>query len=494
MRTSFVNRATIIFTIISTLLAVPAFASLRSKLSIDRQEPDRTGHLGGYANVVKKAAPSVVSIQSTKHVKVRSTGPYLRFYQDPFFRRFFGDPYDRQVPQAPTERKPVQTGLGSGVIVSKDGYIITNNHVIDGADEIQVSLPNQKKEYEAKLVGRDAATDLAVLKIEGADDLPAATLGDSSKLAVGDTVLAIGTPFGLNQTVTSGIISALGRTDLHITGYENFIQTDASINPGNSGGALIDNRGRIIGINTAIVSGGNPGNVGIGFAIPINMAVDIADKLVAKGSIERGYLGIMLSNVTEDLAAAFGVDEKGALVNQVVEQSPAERGGVKSGDIVVRFEDKAVPDASKLRLWVASKDPEDVVKLTVIRDGEEKELEVTLGRLDGDGVAQSNWNDAKTSPGPLIEGVKVENLTDTVRQRLGIPNDLSGIVVTQVDPASSAAKSGLRQGEIITEVGRTKVETVAEALEAKEEITGDVVLLRVVDADGARFVAVPVTS
>ena len=373
--------------------------------------------------------------------------------------------------------------------MTADGYIVTNNHVIDGADEIKVRFPDKKRDYKAEVVGRDSSTDLAVLKVE-AEGLTPATLGDSGLIKVGDMVLAVGNPFGLHQTVTSGIVSALGRKNLNIASYENFIQTDASINPGNSGGALVDNQGRVIGINTAIVPRMGGGNVGIGFAIPINLALDICENLIEDGEIKRGFLGVMLGEVTEELAQAFDTKPQGALVNEVLPDSPAERAGMKAGDIVIRYGDKAVDDISHLRLMVAGADPGEVVSLIVLRDGEEKELKVELGDLANSEVAHSS---SSSQPTEFLDGVRIRTLNDELRRTHGIKESHQGALVIGVDSNSAAARAGLRVGHLIVEVAQEPVGSEAEAMNAfkRKGEAKNVLLLRVETKQGSRFIAVP---
>ncbi|MCL4166903.1 UNVERIFIED_CONTAM: hypothetical protein GTU68_056095, partial [Idotea baltica] len=362
-------------------------------------------------------------------------------------------------------------GQGSGVVLTDDGYVLTNNHVIDGADEVEVAFDDSGRKYAAEVVGRDPQTDLAVLKIESDDKFPAVTLGDSALLKPGDTVLAIGNPFGLSKTVTSGIVSAIGRTNLNITGggYENFIQTDASINPGNSGGALIDNRGHVVGINTAIFSRSG-GNVGIGFAIPVNMAVDIADRLISDGSVDRAYLGVMLGPLTSELAAALGVEQTGVLVNDVMPGTPAAKAGIENGDVITHFNGNAVKEVSKLRFSVGASRPGDSSEFTVLRDGKEKVIKAE--------------NEAAESE--FLDGVKIAPLTDQTRSAMGISESISdgAVVVTNVDPGSEAAEAGLQVGDIVTEVARAQVGSVADAISAAKKSKRGALLLRVTGKDG----------
>ena len=335
------------------------------------------------APIIKEVSPSVVNIHTTKKVKTMS--PLMPYFDDPLFRQFFGDPRGG-ADQLPRERR--EQALGSGVILSEDGYILTNNHVVDGADEIKVSLADDKTTFDAKIIGKDSHTDIAVLKVDG-QKLPAITLTDSDKLEVGDFVLAIGNPFGVGQTVTAGIVSAKGRGGMGIVDYEDFIQTDASINPGNSGGALVDAEGRLVGINTAILSR-TGGNQGVGFAVPINLARYVMERLVTDGKVTRGYLGVMIQPVTADLAKEFKLkDQSGALVGEVTPKSPAEAAGLKDGDVIVEFKGKKVTDSRHLRLMVAQTAPDTKVTLKVIRDGDELTCTVKLGELPAEGLAKA---------------------------------------------------------------------------------------------------------
>ena len=472
---------------------------LSQRLSVDASPPDREGPLGGYAEIVDRVAPSVVSISTSREVDMRSFQIPDLFENHPFFNDpFFQWPFNRP-PSAPRKPSVVpkqkQSVLGSGVILTEDGYVVTNNHVVDGAEEIGVTLANNKKRYEATVVGQDPKTDLAVLKIE-AKDLPTMTAADSSTLKVGDIVLAVGNPFGLSQTVSTGIVSGLGRTGEGIVDYGNFIQTDASINPGNSGGALVDNRGRLVGINTAIISRAGGSN-GIGFAIPVNMVLDVTDQLIGNGEIERGFLGVMLRDLAPDVAEALNVPEdRGVLIDRVFPDTPAEAAGVKHGDVLITVDGQEVDDVSKTRLYVSSLRPGSKVGLVVLRDGKEVTLTVTIGRLPSDGPGSIPSKDGvlngrdRSRPGDLIEGVTVEDLDETHRRLLDVDNDLQGVVVTQVDPDSEAASKDLRSGDVITEIGRQPVGSVVEALKARKSVSGNLLLLRVWRDGKGRFVAV----
>jgi serine protease Do/serine protease DegQ len=394
-----------------------------------------------YADVIAPVQPAVVSVHSSRTVRQRLQVPE-------FFRQFYGDRF-------PSEQEQRQRGLGSGVIVSRDGYILTNNHVIAEADELKVSL-SDGREFEAKLVGADPKTDVAVIKIE-AENLPVATLADSDKLRVGDLVFAIGNPLGVGQTVTMGIISATGRRvgildNRQTGGYEDFIQTDASINQGNSGGALIDAQGRLVGINTAILSGGG-GNIGIGFAIPINMASSILTSLVETGSVQRGLLGVGGDDLRPDVAEALGPkkDQRGVIVTNLTKDGPAEKAGVRRSDVIVSLDGRAISTFFELRNLVAARAPGSVVELRVLRDGKEQTIRVTLGSLDGAMVSSE-----------LLPGVTVRPLDDEARRRIGAPRDLSGLVVTEVAEGSPFA-ARLSPGMVVVEINREAVTELEDA-------------------------------
>lgn len=425
----------------------------------------------GFASVLKTALPAVVNIHSSKVVRQRNQG--MPFFNDPFFQQFFGNQFGfGQQPRAEREES-----LGSGVILTADGTIITNNHVIEGATDIKVSL-SDKKEYTAKLVGTDKASDVAVLKIN-ATGLPTLPLGDSSTLKVGDLVFAIGDPFGVGETATMGIVSAKGRGPNPLIGriedYQNFIQTDASINPGNSGGALVDLHGNLVGINTAILSGGSGGNVGIGFAIPIDMAHHVMDELVEHGKVIRGYLGLLPQDVTPTLAQQFGLSQAtGALVAQVEDNTPSSRAGLKRGDVILKVDGKPVNSANDLRLMISNMAPGSTANLTIWRDGKTQDVKVTLATLP-ENNAQNNQPE-NNEPGTM-SGVQVQSVTPDMTQDLGIPNDTHGVVVTSVDPASQAAAAGLDRGVVIIEVNHRPVANSREYHEAVSQADGRAVLL-----------------
>jgi len=421
-----------------------------------------------YAPIVKKTAPSVVYVFSTRRVRVQQ----MPLFNDPVWRRFFGVP-DQGVGQLPRESE--QHSLGSGVIVSANGYIVTNNHVIDGADDVKVAVGEPRKEYQATIVGRDPKADVAVLKID-ATGLPAATLGDSDNVEVGDTVLAIGNPFGIGLTVTHGIVSALSRRGLGIEQYEDFIQTDAPINPGNSGGALVDVRGRLIGINTAILSG-NGGSNGVGFAIPSNLVRSLADELVRTGKIERGYLGVGTQELTSDLSKEFGVDH-GAIVTEIARGTPAENAGFRTGDVITKVNGGEIRDPRQLALSVSRLSPGAQVTVTVVRDGKTMDLKATLTTQPDQPRATGSVSGGAQNDQGVLNGVGVTDLNPQLRAQYRVPDDLKGAIVNLVKPDSASARDGIREGDVIVALDRRPVTNADDAVKLSYEIKGPKVLVR----------------
>jgi len=406
----------------------------------------------GFAPVLKPVLQAVVNISSSKVVKTpQSQNP---FFSDPFFRQFFGNQFPGT--QGPQEQK--EQSLGSGVIVSPNGYILTNNHVVAGATDIKVFLPD-KRQFKGKVVGTDPKTDIAVVKID-ATELPTITFGDSSKIAVGDLAFAIGDPFGIGETATMGIVSATGRNGLDIEDYEDFIQTDAAINPGNSGGALVNSHGDLIGINTAILSHGTGGNEGIGFAIPIDMARHVMDEIMKNGKVVRGYLGVVIQDVSPNLAKAFNVPAgKGALVGDVTPDGPGAKAGLQKGDVIEALNGDTVQDINSLRLQIASFAPGTVVHLKVLRGGQERDLTVTLGQLPEKEAAATPGAPNENSP---MRGVQVDNLTPSIARDLGLGVGTKGVVVTSVAPDAPAADAGLQRGDVIEQINRQDVSNVSD--------------------------------
>jgi serine protease Do len=435
-----------------------------------------------FAPVIKKVSPGVVRVFTT--IKAQKTGLSGGSDMNDLLRRFFGDQFQGRMPRG-NFGTPRQEGVGSGVIATKDGYILTNNHVVDGADEVKVALQDGR-EFTAKVIGRDPKSDVAVIKID-ATDLPAVPMADSDKVEVGDVVLAIGNPFGIGQTVTTGIVSAKGRGNMGLD-YEDFLQTDAAINPGNSGGALVDADGRLIGINTAILSRSG-GNQGIGFAIPVNLARDEMQSLIKDGHVTRGYLGVMIQDLTPALAKEFKLkDATGALIGDVTPKGPADKAGLKSGDLLVEFNGKKVADSRHLKLEVARTQPGQTVPVKILRDGTEKTLEVTVKTLPGtESLAK---NDKASDDTGTLNGVGVSDLDEQARQQLKAPETINGAVVTEVKPDSAAAEAGLKPGDIIQEINRKPVKSAEEAVRLTENPSDKTTLLRVWREGGSHFMVV----
>lgn len=445
--------------------------SLFGKTKTEKTETKTNSSLKGFVppesfhGLVEQVAPAVVNISTTKkaqpspHGMYRRRGPSDPF--DDFFEKFF-----EGMPGAPRE----QHSLGSGFIIDKDGMILTNNHVVARSQEIVVTLSDERK-YKAKLIGRDAETDLAIIKIQNNGSLPHVELGDSDHLEIGDWVLAIGNPFGLSQTVTAGIVSAKGRV-IGAGPYDNFIQTDASINPGNSGGPLFDMNGKVVGINTAIFAGGQ----GLGFAIPISMAKKLLPQLIAHGKVtDRGWLGVMIQSITPDLAKSFGLpeDQRGALIGDVLPNTPAEKAGLKRGDIIVEFNNHKVVKSTDLPRIVATTSPDTSVPVLVIRDGKELAVNVVLGKKDQteDGEVVAKESDAKVD----ILGLVVKGVTQFESHKLGIPFG-KGVVVENVEPQSSAADVDVQVGDVIFEINSKPVNSLGDYSKATSELKkGDIV-------------------
>lgn len=419
--------------------------------------------LPSLAPLLKNVNPAVVNISTftTKQV----SNPLLN---DPFFRQFFGAPGNQQYQNQPQQRRT--QSAGSGVIIdAKNGTVITNFHVIDGADEIHVGLADNRS-FEAKLVGADPEVDIAILKID-ADDLNELVMADSDKLQQGDFVIAIGNPFGLENTVTTGVVSALGRTGLGIEGYENFIQTDASINPGNSGGALVNLRGELVGINTAIIAP-TGGNVGIGLAIPVNMARNSSEQILEHGEVRRGQLGVVIQDMTAELAEAFDLDaqQKGVLITQVQDQSAAEKAGLEAGDIVVSVNGKAVDTAAQLRNAVGAKQIGDSLKVELLRDGKKRKFKVRVGE-------KINLYNGAGDIHPALKGAEIEDMQDE-----------DGVRVASIARGSPAAGSGLRVGDRIVSVNRVIIANLEQLAKVTEQSNGNKMLLRIIRGNTALYV------
>lgn len=431
------------------------------ELEIDTKTIDRNENFmpHSYATMLQKATPAVVSVHTARIVKVARGGRGMS-PEDELLRRFFGLPTPRYEQQSEPEERRLPQGIGSGVIVSEDGYIITNNHVVTGkgeeiADEILVQL-SDGTELKAEVIGADPLTDVAILKVD-AEDLPAIAIADSDNIEVGDVVFAIGNPMEVGLTVTQGIISATNRS-IGIygdRGYESFIQTDASINPGNSGGALIDSKGRLIGINSAIISRSG-GNIGIGFAIPSNLAISISRQLADSGEVRRGFLGVSIADVTPDIAEAFGMkDTKGVLINDVEEGAAADQGGIERGDIIVSVDGKPVESANQFRIRIGHTAPETDIKVGLLRNGKTKTVTLQVGSASGRFAMGAN---------ELIEGVEVAIIDKEIAERYRIPKNIEGLAIVSVSPESPYARA-LGEGTVILEINDREVDTVADARE-----------------------------
>ncbi len=420
------------------------------------------------ADVVEGVLPSVVSVRSTQRIRANSRMGHL------FGRRGSSRP---------------QTGLGSGVILSAAGLIVTNHHVIAGADTVTV-VTHDEREFKARVVGADPKSDIAVLQLEGVvDSLIPILVGDSSALRLGDVVLAVGNPFGVGQTVTMGIVSATGRADMGIVDYENFIQTDAAINPGNSGGALINMQGQLVGINTAILSRGG-GSVGIGFAIPTNMAAPIVDALRSDGKVTRGWLGVRIQELDPDLSDALALGSTdGILIADVQAEGPADEGGLKSGDVVTHVGKNEVRSAGQFRNLIASTGADTRVVLGIIREGAKKELSIDLGTLPDENVGISSRHPNQEKESPQLEGLALKNLDAPLRQRLSLGKDVRGAVIVRVSPGSKAAHAKLRRGDVIIQINH---QTIASARQAVQEYqaTKNAKLIQIIRDGAKQFVVI----
>jgi len=472
--------------------AVGGYAAARTNIgatagrvhaSLKLADPSEGPSKLGFAPVVKEVLPSVVNISSSKVVRTPNQSAE-GMPDDPLFRQFFGRQFGRG-PAVPERRR--EQSLGSGVIVSPEGYILTNNHVVDGATDVRVTL-SDKRELKAKIIGTDPKTDVAVLKVEGSN-FSAITLGDSSKVQIGDYSLAIGDPFGVGETVTMGIVSAKGRGNLGIEDYEDFLQTDAPINPGNSGGALINDRGELIGINTAILSHGSGGNEGIGFAIPVNLARGVMNQILDHGKVTRGYLGVVVQPITPAMAKALGQGDqaKGALVGDVSAKGPAQASGIERGDIILEVNGQPVGDANELRNTIAMMQPGDTAKLKISRNGGTRDVSVKLGELPSSKEQAVNQQEGASKD--ALEGVSVENLDADTAQQLGLPASTKGVVVTGIDLSSPKADSGLRKGDVIQEVNHQPVHNIAQFEEAMHKAGKDEALLLINRSGTTLFIA-----
>lgn len=438
----------------ASLISAPVLAAAQVKESL----PD----------IVERVSPSVVCITSKRMVKSGSNHP---MFNDPFWRRFYDVPRERE-----------EQNLGSGVIVSDDGYILTNNHLVGGASKVKVRCMDGR-EFDAEIIGADTASDVAVLKIES-DKLPTIGLGSSADIRLGETVIAIGYPFGIGQTVTRGIISAQGRS-LGLVAYEDFIQTDAAINPGNSGGALINERGELIGINTAIASR-TGGSHGIGFAIPIDFARSIMDKLITDGRVVRGYIGVYPQEITSDMVDYFGLESTdGVLITNIGPDTPAERAWIKRGDAIVEFDGKKITGVDQFRMLAAEATPGEKVDIVLTRDGKRKTIELEIGERETAATEKSSEEDAEDIS-PLFLGVGLQTLKDEIRESLDIPGDVSGVIVTDIQRGTPAAEAQLRRGDVIVEVDRKQIENLNDFRKVMDDYNEDRVMV-VIYRGGAYF-------
>jgi serine protease Do len=457
------------------LLAAAVAFEPRAHISLKLADPNEPPSRITMAAAAKVAMPAVVKISASKVVKAPAA--FSEGDDDgrlnPLFRQFFGNGSGFGQQQVPRSHK--EGGLGSGVVVSPDGYILTNNHVVDGATDVRVTLPD-RREFKARVIGTDPKTDIAVVKID-ASNLPVITVGNSAKMQIGDAVLAIGNPYGVGQTVTMGIVSATGRAGLGIEDYEDFIQTDASINPGNSGGALVNDRGELIGINTAILAPGSGGNQGIGFAVPVNLARNVMDQIVTHGSVQRAYLGVTIQEVTPAIAKAIGLPSpEGALVGDVSPNSPAQKAGIQSGDVILSMNGTQIAESNQLRMNVSMMNPGQTVNLKIFRNGQTSNITAQVGELPGKKVERAS-KDNNESANQALEGVSVEDLNARLARQAGLPANTKGVVVTEVDPGSPAASAGLKEGDVIQEVNHHAVTSSDELSSALHHSNGESLLL-----------------
>lgn len=479
------NRTALRLSFTSTFLVLLLFITPLSTFAQDAGSIDSLRQMGkAFAGIAEKASPAVVGLKAEK--TVTREHPAIRDWPfgdqfDPFGDDFFDNFFRRRQPRRRSPRpKSRRLDQGSGFIISPDGYILTNNHLVSGAEKVTIKL-GEKPEVEAKVIGTDPESDIAVVKID-AKNLPFLELADSDALEVGEWVIAIGNPFGLSHTVTAGIVSAKGRSNIGLTTYEDFIQTDAAINPGNSGGPLLNLDGKVVGINTAII--GSTGNIGIGLAIPVNMAKSIYEQLIDSGTVVRGFLGVIIQDLTVELAESFDLkDIKGVLIPEVTEGSAADKAGLKPGDIVIEFEGQPVEKADAFRKRVAMLKPGTKVKIVVFRNGKRKELTAELGERPTKAQIAGAQSDML---GQL--GFAVQNLTDDLAERFGYKGE-TGVIVSHVEPASLAALAGIKSGTLIMEVNRKPVKNTKDFDKVVEQAAKEgTVLLLIKDERYTRFV------
>jgi serine protease Do len=479
------NKKIIIIFLIALVLGYfagksPFFSPKESKApyTYNFQAPSNLKGKGtAFSEIVKVISPTVVNISTTKTVR-RDIQPFSQFFESPFGDFF--EPFN--VP-----RKYKEQSLGSGVIVSSDGYIITNYHVVEKADEIKVTIFD-KEDYTGKIVGSDPKTDIAVIKVSAKEDLPAVKWGDSDSLQVGEFVLAFGNSFGLSHTVTLGIVSALGRANVGIADYEDFIQTDAAINPGNSGGPLVNVKGELIGINTAIFSK-TGGYQGIGFAVPSNMAKSVMNQLIKGGKVTRGWLGVTIQDVTPDLAHEFGLKEStGALITDIFSGSPADKAGMKRGDIIIEVEGKEIKNVVSLRNMIAQSKVGSRINLKVMRDGKTIPFEIAIVEFPSDTSEMASQQPEETVRNEdSLAGFRVMQLTDEIAKQLGLSSREKGVVIVSVAPGSAADEAGLKKGDVVQEVNKKRVSGLSDFNNAASRLrSGDMVLL-FINRSGRKF-------
>lgn len=449
--------------LISTLIATQLFAKTIDLEMMpedpQRISPNSTNQILSFNSGIKDSIYSVVNISAKKNVDINLDNlPLQQMFNDPFFKKFFGEDFGNHF-----KSNRIQRSLGSGVIISKDGYIVTNNHVIANAEEITVTFGDDTTEYNAKLIGKDEDSDISVIKIDTKIDLKPIKFAQSSSLMVGDVIFAIGNPFGVGSTVTQGIVSALNKNEVGINRYENYIQTDASINPGNSGGALVDSRGALIGINTAIISKSG-GNNGIGFAIPVDMVKDVVEKLVADGKVVRGYLGVSIADLDKEMQKVYKRKE-GALVLDVSVNTPASRYGLKRGDLIYSINGKAIKDKTSLQNTVASFKPKDKVKLGIERDEKDISLDIILEDR------ASNLGQTPTSDNTFLGGLKLSSIDSTTQKQFRLQKDITGVLISDVEPKSKAEKAGFEAGDVIIQIEDAEIKNFASFEEAVKKYT-----------------------
>ena len=441
--------------LIATLIASNLFANSidfnMAKVETQRIAPNNQDQILSFSNSVKEPMQSVVNIAAKRTVSSNAGNIPFQMFNDPFLKRFFGDQFNEQFKQ-----NRIQRSLGSGVIISKDGYIVTNNHVVENADEITITIGNSPKEYNARLIGKDSDSDLAVIKIEGTNYNPI-KIGYSDSLQVGDLIFAIGNPFGIGSTVTQGIISALNKDDVGINRYENFIQTDASINPGNSGGALVDSRGALIGINSAIITKSG-GNNGIGFAIPVAMVKDVVKKLIADGKVTRGYLGVVIGELKPNLAKMYE-HKKGALILDVAKDTPAAKHGLKRGDLIYSINNINIKSRKDLQNIIASFKPEETININLERDKKDMKIKITLGNRAGLVTSEAN-------NGKFLGGLLLSEINANMIKRFRLSSNVTGVLITAVEPDSEAEKVGFQPGDVIIQIEEIEVKSFSDMQQA----------------------------